>query len=265
MEPAGEVKILMQSLTSHPELDEIVSPELVLVDPELAQLARRRLRVAVEWLPQTRAPAAAPPLSPKRPQIAVAALAADAPTAAPGTRRPTATSVVATAIPLLLLGAVTFAMVASEVQARFQDPIASVGPESVAPLRPERGSVAPTAWRTTGPLAPRPTTGVGGLDAVTLLPTTKQVEVQTLALLVNGSTAKPTALLDDRLGMLADNVWIECRQVDRSPQFDCRLGAGRSSSREWLLTVGITRNGMEVLTWGGRIRRANRGPVGSAL
>ena len=233
----------MQSLTSHPELDEIVSPELVLVDPELAQLARQRLRVAPEWLPQSRAPAAAPPLSPKRPQIAVAAPPADVP-ATPGTPRPRSTSVLATAIPLLLLGAVTFAMVASEVQARFQDPIASLGQASAAP---------------------RPATGVSGLDAVTLLPTTRQVEVQTLALLANGSTAKPRALLDERLGTFADNVWIDCRQVDRSPQFDCRLGAGRSSSRKWLLTVGITRNGREVLTWGGRIQRANRGPVGSAL
>ena len=39
---------------SHPELDEVMSPELVLVDPELARLARQRLCEAPERRPQPR-------------------------------------------------------------------------------------------------------------------------------------------------------------------------------------------------------------------
>jgi hypothetical protein len=240
MESAGEVKIRMQFVTSHLELDEVVSPELVLVDPELAEIARRQLRLAPEWRPQPRARAPVPVPSPARLPISVAKPPVVVPTAAPGTPRPRVTSVVATAVPLLLLGAVVFAMVTSEMQARFQDPVASLGPASVAPPPP-------------------------GLDTVTLLPTTEEVEVRTLALLTNGSTATPAALLNDRVGLVANNVWIDCRRVDRSPQFTCRLGAGASSSREWLLIVAIARDGMEVLTWGGSTQRANRGAVGSAL
>ena len=147
----------------------------------------------------------------------------------------------ATAIPCLLVGAVVFAMVVSEVRARFQNPVASLEPALSSDPVP------------------------GGLGAVTFLPTTSEVEARTLALLTNATTRTPAELLDERLGILANNVWIACVRVYRSPQFTCNLGAGPSSSRAWALTVSITPAGKEVLTWGGRVRRPDRGAIGSAL
>jgi hypothetical protein len=73
--------------------------------------------------------------------------------------------------------------------------------------------------------------------------------VGTLALLADGSTAAPAALLDDRLGGLANNVWIACRRVAQTARFTCKLGAGTSSAREVFLTVAVARDGTEVLTW----------------
>jgi hypothetical protein len=231
----------MQSVASHLELDEVVSPELALVDPGLAEIARGHLRLAPEWRPHRHRGAPGPLLSPARPPMAVATPPPGMPSFRSRPHRRPASSVVATAIPLLLLGAVVFAMVASEVRAQSQDPVALLQPA----------------------LASDPK--LGGLDPVTLLPTTSEVEVRTLALLTNASTAAPAALLDDRRGVLANDVWIECLQVYRSPQFTCRLGVGRSSSRQWALTVAITSAGKEVFSWGGRVRRADRGAIGSAL
>ena len=132
-------------------------------------------------------------------------------------------------------------MVASELRARFQNPVTSLQPAPASDPKP------------------------GVLEAVTFLPTTSEVEARTLALLANAATPTPAALLGDRLGVLANDVWIECVRVYRSPQFTCSLGAGPPSSRAWALTVSITPTGKEVLTWGGRVRRADRGAVGSAL
>jgi hypothetical protein len=64
--------------------DEVISPELVLVDPELAQIARRRLPDVAEWRPQPLAPVPSAPLTPpvsrrvavRHPKIGVRALAA---------------------------------------------------------------------------------------------------------------------------------------------------------------------------------------------
>lgn len=73
----------MDSLACDLEHDEVISPELVLVDPELAQIARRRLRLAPEWRPQPLPPASPTPLilpvrprASRHPKIGVRALAA---------------------------------------------------------------------------------------------------------------------------------------------------------------------------------------------
>ncbi|MGI9111007.1 MAG: hypothetical protein ACR2GT_02200 [Gaiellaceae bacterium] len=110
---------------SHPELDEVMSPELVLVDPELARLARQRLCEAPERRPQPRPIAA---FRPSRPLDA----------AGPAVRRRTVRAMAsgfggfATAIPMLLLGAVVVVMVASEVRAQLVDDPATL----VAPAAP---------------------------------------------------------------------------------------------------------------------------------
>jgi hypothetical protein len=227
----------MQSVASHLELDEVVSPELVLVDPELAQTARRRLREMPEWRPQTPPRTGAPLIFPVPPPIALAPPPVVVRAPAPRKHRPLTRSILASAIPLSLLAALVLAMVVSEVQAQFQDPVASLEPVPVAPPPPARVSAG--AQR-----AARPET-----STPTQLPTTREVEMRTLALLADGATAAPPALLDDRPGRLANNVWIACRRVGQTARFTCKLGAGPSSSREWFLTVAVARDGTEVLTW----------------
>jgi hypothetical protein len=250
----GEVKPAMPSVASHLELDEVVSPELVLVDPELAQIARRRLREPPEWRPQTPLHVKAPPISPPRPRIATAAPPATEQVAATRRHRRRATSVVAAAIPLSLLGAFVLAVLGSEVQARFQDPVASPEPAPVVSPQPRRASTNATARRPEKPATSRPTQTASGLNAATRPATTREIEVRTLALLADGSTGAPAALLDERLGRLANNVWIACRRVGQTARFTCRLGAGHSSSREWRLTASFAQDGSEVLTWDGRAR-----------
>ena len=112
-----------------PEPDLVLSPELVLVDPDLARLARERL---------SDAPRRQPP-----PRVRVVSAEVTAPPEQVGSlprRRALAASAVgafATAIPALLLGAVAVGMVASEVQAQLlDDPIALVAPAGTVSAPP---------------------------------------------------------------------------------------------------------------------------------
>ena len=136
----------MDSALRHPESDTLISPELVLVDPELAEFARQRLPVAPGWRPAPRrhvAPAAAstrfePRSTPAEPSIVMPR------------RRGLAVRAVracALAVPALLFGGVAVAMVASEVRGQLRDDrIALVSPRSPT-------STTPTIRSTTQPSA----------------------------------------------------------------------------------------------------------------
>jgi hypothetical protein len=238
----------MQSVASQLELDEVVSPELVLVDPELAQIARRRLRSVPEWRPQTPPRVAAPLIAPIRPPIALAGPAAIVHAPVPMRGRPRA-GAWASAVPLSLIAALVLAMVVSEVQAALQGPVASLDQTAVASQPPALGPAAAPATRTATPKTSSSTPRPDVLGTPKQLPTTREVEVRTLALLADGSTALPAALRDDRSGRLANNVWLACRRVGSTARFTCKLGAGASSSRRWFLTVAVAKDGREVLTW----------------
>jgi hypothetical protein len=92
---------------------EVISPELVLVDPELAQIARRRLPEVREWRPQPLPPASsALPVAPARRRVAG--------------KRTIGVRALATAITLLALGQLTVPSVLGALIV--QHPAAPVAP-----------------------------------------------------------------------------------------------------------------------------------------
>lgn len=192
----------MDAVVSHPDLAEVISPELVLVDPELAEIARRRLR---EYQPPVVRSArevvpAAPPAAEPAPAL---------PAAWPRRRerlRPTRAlgAFVTHGIPTLVVAAVLLAMVASEIRVQLADG-------------------APTTTES--------------------VPTRGEVEVRALATLSRGTELRvPPGLLDERTGLLLDNVSVSCRRVDDSALFGCTVGAGTAGAPEWWLTVVTSRD-----------------------
>jgi hypothetical protein len=266
-----------------PEPDLVLSPELVLVDPDLARLARERLSDAPRWQPPPRVRLVSAEVTTPPEQVG-----------SPPRRRSLAARAVgafATAIPALLLGAVAVGMVASEVQAQLlDDPISLVAPAGTVsaqpssappagtsravtkprtkPTRPRRTQApraAPPALqppavvpartsptkaapvRRAKPKAARPAGGGGGG-----IPTRSEVEARTLVLLQERVALwVPAELLDRKTNLLVDNVHVACRQVGPTPRFDCRLGAAPGQEREWLLTVVVAKDGSQKLTWRG--------------
>jgi hypothetical protein len=204
----------------HSGSEEVISPELVLVDPELAQIARRRLHVPPEWRP--------PPGPATSPTVAVAPASTHTFTPVESRRNVRRSTRVlgalATGIPLLLFGAVVVGMVASEVRAQFVDGPATL----VAPSTPAvSASADPGAGR--------------------WVPTRSDVEARTLVVLRQGVLVSvPPALIDKTTGSLANNVHVSCQRIGPPSQFSCKVTSGRSSpGRAWLLDVVATRDGGE--------------------
>ena len=193
--------------------DEVISPELVLVDPELAQIARQRLPDVPEWRPQRLPPPASAPqtlavrrrVARKHPKIGADAL-------------------VAATMLLLLVPLV----VPSMGGALLQRPAAPVAPQkAAAPPAQDTGDWVPTRFE---------------VEARTL----------TLLQTADASSAPP-GVVDKKSGLLANNTHIVCSRVGRTSVFECRLGVGAAAGRTWLLTVAVARDGAETISWNGRV------------
>ena len=194
--------------------DEVISPELVLVDPELAQIARQRLPDVPEWRPQRLPPpASAPPTLParrrvarKRPRIGVDALVA--------------------ATTLLLLVPL---VVPNMGGALLQRPAAPVAPQKpAAPPAQDTGNWVPTRLE---------------VEARTLA-----------LLQTADASSAPPGVLDKRSGLLANNTHIVCSPGRTHVRCSSAGSASvPQPGRTWLLTVAVARDGAEKITWNGSV------------
>ena len=266
----------------YPGPHDVISPELVLVDPELAEIARRRLRDTPEWRPSLGSPVS--PSAPVRLPFAHASPPSEPRRHVPRSTR--ALGAFAGAVPLLLLGALVVGMVASEVRAQLlADPATLVGPSTpkmtrvqtlqttaalaseprarqpakpprtVTPARPAASELqspasppglaraTPETEPSPAALEPTPVPADRGA-AGRWVPEQAEVEARTLvALQQRVLFSVPAALIDKRTGLLVNNVHISCRRVEHTAQFSCKLGVGRSQAQEWVLTVVTARDG----------------------
>jgi hypothetical protein len=196
----------VDTVASDTGLPEVISPELVLIDPELAEIARRQLR---EYEP----PRAPPPreISPE-PPLTDAVVHLPPPAARRERPRPLRAlgSFVLQWIPVLVVAAVLLGMLASELRLQ----VLGDGASLAAP------------------------------DALGWAPTRAEVEIRALAALDRSPQIQvPSGLLDEKTGQLLDNVNVTCTRSGRTSSFDCTVRAGPAQPGKWRLTVVASQHG----------------------
>jgi hypothetical protein len=115
-----------------------------------------------------------------------------------------------------------------------------------APPPPAALPVSPPPKKTAKPPVPLPTAQpkAPAKPAVEWSPTKREVEIRALAALSQGGIARvPTGLIDERTGLLVDDVHVSCRRVHRTVRFTCEVGVGPAQPQDWWLTVVTSRDG----------------------
>ena len=134
-------------------------------------------------------------------------------------------------------------------------PVSRAAPKIPAKAPAKAPAVVPTKTPKASPVAPAKTPkapAVASAGAGSWIPPKAEVEARTFVLLKERVALwVPPDLLDRKTNLLVNNVQVVCRQVARTPRFDCRLEVG-GSRRGWLLTAVAARDGSVKLTWRGR-------------
>jgi hypothetical protein len=230
----------------------IVSPELVLVDPELARVERARLAAEIRVDPPPVAPAApAPtrveeprgPADPSPPHEVVGPRTHGRSQAAGGSRR-RATSLIVTLS--LIVNAILVAVVfeeAHDAPAPTAAPTtvldsADAPPETVSAAQSEherRPRSGPTRRHRAGAGASRNAAGPGTRRARTGA-TVSSVEREVLMLVVNSPRGKlPQRLIDQRTGLAKNGLQAVCRGRNGTSTFVCVVRPSRHRTDEGLV------------------------------
>jgi hypothetical protein len=217
---------------------EPISPELVLVDPELRKEALARLEVAP---PLDRAPSRAPIELPEALRVAPAPLPPAPPDARAG-RRPALTRLVPLIVPFTLVFGVVVAMAGSELRG-----------DTSSLAAPARTSVRPRSEHAKPPPAPPPPEVVRPRRrTVQTLPSRRTVEREVLLQAVLGPGGKlPQALIDQRTGLAKNGLEAHCLP-NGGRSYACVVGPARDVRTKGVrVSYRTDARGRAVVTWFG--------------
>jgi hypothetical protein len=228
------------SAVSSPAADatahEPISPELVLVDPELRKEALARLEVAP---PLDRAPSPAPIELPDALRVAPAPLP-PAPLDTHAGRRRALTRLAPAVVPFTLAFGVVVAMAGSELRT---DSPSLVAPARTSVPRPPDHAKPPSAPAPPKVVRPRPRT-------VQTLASKRTVERQVLLQAVQAPRGKlPQALIDQRTGLAKNGLEARCLPSG-SRSYTCVVGpAGHVRTKGVRVRYRTDARGRAVFTW----------------
>jgi hypothetical protein len=240
---------------------EPVSPELVLVDPELAQRERARLSERARLEERLREQRLREAEMVRREStegratqvdIDIGALrrAVERSTAAPP---PTGAKLAwkATAdhlrkrvmVAVLMCSLLVNGVVLADVVGRTDDSVPAVAPPVTVTVGPLAQSVA------SSPSSPQPTSSVSTTPARTVEATRASVERKLIAQILASPAGKlPRIFLDERTGLVKNNVHVVCSAATRS-SFICTVRLAGNSGRVVTVRYRTTRDGKGTFKW----------------
>ncbi len=239
---------------------ELISPELVLVDPELARIQRARLFERTP--PQVLADAATPRTGGKqaaRPRLPLRARSARRSWRDALNRPGKHVALVLVGISLMTNGMLTAAVLSGSPGGQPAPTLVVTKPPSYVPVAPtSRGNSSGTQSRsrpaegsTVKPRQSAPETGKRVTPQSAILgETSAMVERRILALVVQSPTGKlPSALIDRKTGLAKNNLQAVCR-LSKTSSFLCVIRPAQHKPREGLyVRYRPARTGGGAFTW----------------